>query len=199
MRRFLITLAAVLFCSASSWADGILDVYVAGTFTATQACVSNCTETISISFLFDPASITRAPGLDPNGWIDPSALSITSSGFLGSFSPQLSANGTLLVSWFDSYIPFKNANGDELDIHTGLGPNFFPMGTNTIGVQIYSCGIDCSAEYGSHHTFINPSFETSTVTPIAVPDDTSFLSLALTAFATVALAWRFRRRDTQAA
>ena len=50
------------------------------------------------------------------------------------------------------------------------------MGTNTIGVDIYTLGSRfASSEYGSRHSFINPSFETSTVTPVAVPDE-SFIS-----------------------
>jgi len=195
MRRVLVVLAVLAFCSATTWADGILDVNICGTFTATT---TQATETIALSFLFDPASITPYPY--GNGSIDASTVVMSSAGFLGSFSPDLSANGTLIVGWNESYVPFKNGNGDEIDIATGIGPNFFPVGTNTIGLDIYTCASDCVSAYGSQHPgYILPTSETSTVTPVAVPDETSFLSLGLTSVGAVGLVWHWRRRDSQRA
>ena len=69
MRRVLVVLAVLAFCSATTWADGILDVNICGTFTATS---TQATETIAISFLFDPASITPYPY--GNGSIDASTV-----------------------------------------------------------------------------------------------------------------------------
>jgi hypothetical protein len=55
MRRWLIVFAAVAFCSIPTWADSIeLDVTAFATFTATQPCSSNCTETIGVNFLYLP-------------------------------------------------------------------------------------------------------------------------------------------------
>lgn len=195
MRRFLVVFAVVAFCSRPTWADGILDVNICGTFTATT---TQATETIAISFLFDPTSITPYPY--GNGWIDPNTVVMSSSGFLGSFFPDLSANGTLIVGWNESYVPFKNAMGDEIDISTGIGPNFFPVGTNTIGLDIYTCASDCVSAYGSQHPgYILPTSESSTVTPLAVPDETSFLPLVLTSLGAVGFVWRWYRRDMQRA
>ncbi|MGA7860865.1 MAG: hypothetical protein WCB19_03295 [Thermoplasmata archaeon] len=82
MRTVLIALAVVLLCSASTWADGILDVNISGTFIATQPCSSNCTETVSISFEFDPA---KYPYGNDYGYAVPGTITIGASGFLGSF------------------------------------------------------------------------------------------------------------------
>jgi hypothetical protein len=79
LARVLIVLATLVVCSASTWADSIeLDVSAWATFTATQPCSFNCTETIGMDFLYDPPTSFGAGGEIVLG-----TLSISSSGFLG--------------------------------------------------------------------------------------------------------------------
>jgi hypothetical protein len=55
----------------------------------------------------------------------------------------------------------------------------------------------CDSAYGPDVTHPNPTIESSVVTRVAVPDGTSFLWLCLSAFASIGLVWRWRRRPEQ--
>ena len=57
MRRSLIVLAVVAFCTAPTWADSAeLDVNAWATFSApSSTCHSNCSEKIDVSFLYRDA------------------------------------------------------------------------------------------------------------------------------------------------
>ena len=85
MRRFLIALAIVAVFSTAGWADEILDVNISGTFVATQLCSSNCTETVAISFEFDPGAYPRPAS---PGYAVPGTMEISSFGFLDTFSSE---------------------------------------------------------------------------------------------------------------
>jgi hypothetical protein len=62
MRRLLIVLGVVAFCSVPTWAKSIdYDVNAWATYTATQPCSSNCTETIAVNFLYNPHSPNLYP------------------------------------------------------------------------------------------------------------------------------------------
>jgi len=197
MSRFVIALAMLAFFSVSVWADGILDVNISGTFIATQPCSSNCTETVSISFLFDPAKYSYA---DVYGYAVPGTTSIWASGFLGSFDSlsYRGSNGYINLSM--GYTPFLDTGGDELDIRFSVNPPFFPVGVDTIRMEFY--GIHTNPAYldaFGPNCCVDPAYYTSTVTPVAVPDETSFLSLALTSIGAVGLACRRRRRHAAGA
>lgn len=193
MRRLSIVLAAVAFCTAPTWADSIeLNVNAWATITVLQpGCSSNCTETIGVSFLYNTPSITYSAGQ-----IVPGSLEVSSSGFLGSFSGS--------GYWYGAnYSPLLNSFGDEIDLYpenTGLSNGIQP-GINTVGFLIYSCQSQlCENTFGATWIIdyssgpINPYTITqaSIAVPVAVPDGTSFLSLALTSMGAVGMAWRWR-------
>ena len=95
---------------------------------------------------------------------------------------------------------FFDFKGDEIDLDFG-GFKIKP-GTDTLSFYMWSCLSEtCGSDYGQKWIGLDSAGETSTqgsiVRAVAVPDETSFLSLGLTAFATMGLAWRWRRRDAQ--
>jgi hypothetical protein len=199
VRRLLIAFAVVLFCSSSIWADSILDVNISGTFIATQPCSSNCTENIGINFQFD---LTNYPYGSNYGYAVPGTTSVWASGFLGSFDSlsYQGSNGYINLSM--GYMPFLDPGGDELDIRFSVNPPAFPVGVDTISMEFW--GTHSNPAYidafgSSNNCCVQPTYYTSTVTPVAVPDETSFLSLSLTALGAVGLVWRWRRRDSQRA
>lgn len=201
MRRLLVVLAVVAFCAAPSWADSIeLDVVAWATFTATQPCFSDCTETIATSFKYVPP-ILAMPGsqVSPtNGEIVPGSLVVASSGFLGSsFSAaSLTCNGNCL--------PFLSSLGDEIDLDVPNMPGLSGIqpGINTVDLFLYGCQSEaCDEAFGE--TWINdgpgqPSRQGSRVTAVVVSDETPFVWLALTAFGTIGLGWRWRRKESSA-
>jgi hypothetical protein len=189
MRRLLIASAVVTFCFASSWADSILDVNASATFTATKSCSSNCTETISTSFQYLQPSI-----LDPFGEIVAGTLDVSSSGFLGSFSKRGAG------SFY--YVPFLNSLGDEIDLDI---PGFkgIKAGVNTVDFYLFSCqSLACDNAFGERWIAVgpgSPTSQSSRATAVAVPDETSFLSLMLTALGAMSLVWRWRRTEASEA
>lgn len=204
MRRLLIVLSVLIFCSASSWADSIemVDVVAWATFTATQPCSSNCTETLGLSFQYIEPAVFYQNGqlIDyPNGEIVPGSLEVGSSGFLGSFY-----GGPL----FEGFIPFWNSvplsASDEIDLDIPGGRNEIQTGVNTLALYVWACRsqacISAYGESGMGPDFIrDPTSESTVVTAVAVPDGTSLLSLGLTAFGAIGLAWRWRRKESSAA
>ncbi|MGA9507236.1 MAG: hypothetical protein WBV55_01185 [Candidatus Sulfotelmatobacter sp.] len=192
MRRLLIVIAVLAFCSALTWADTIeLDVNAWATFTATQPCSSNCTETIGVNFLVDLPN-------HGNTQLVPNSVSVSSSGFLGSFSSPYCTSCSPILG---DYIAFYNNGifGDEIDLM--FAGFVIPPGINTLSFDLFTCvSSACQAAYGSNYPYAlhpNPTIESSVVTAVAVPDGTSFLSLALSAFGTVGLGWLWRRRAAQ--
>jgi hypothetical protein len=186
MRRFLIAFAAVVFCAASSWADSILVVTASATFTATQNCSSNCLETIDMSFQYVPPSINNLAGE-----IVPGTLNVTSSGFLGSFT-----GGSLNLI----YVPSFNSLGDEIDLNIP-GNQGIQVGVNTLSFYLWSCQSQaCDNAFGETWAGLGPGDPTSgssTVTPVAVPDGSSFTSLTLAALGAFGVASRWRRKDAR--
>lgn len=195
MRRLLIVLGVVALCSVA-WADSVeYDVNAWATFTA---AATGATETIGVNFLYLPnyAGGTMVPG----------SLDVSSSGFMGTFSPYSNCS---TCGFYGYYMGLFNHQGDEIDLDWNsnqiTGDAILP-GTNTVDFDQWSCqSAACvSAEGGS---WIGPDgggvgpfggvSEGSKVTAVAVPDGTSFLWLSLSAFASVGLAWRWRRRPEQ--
>ena len=206
MRRLLVVLATLVVCSAPTWADSIeLDVNAWATFTATQPCSSNCTETIATNFLYMPPSDFAA---DPNseasftGQIVPGSMNVSSSGFLGSFSTPL---GDPISG--QGYIPFFNKATfplDEIDLQVPLAAEFdgvdgIQPGVNTVGFDLFYCLSQvCQAAFGTQQLHPGPSSESSVVTRVAVPDGTPFFPLCLSSFGAFGLVWRWRRREVRA-
>lgn len=196
MRRLLILFGVVALCSAPTWADSIeLEVNAWATFTApASSCLSNCTETIGVSFLYDTPSL-----LYESGQIVPGTLDISSSGFLGSFSTYCPT----CSSFYGYYMGFFNSLGDEIDLDWNYSSTGIQPGINTVDFYLWSCqSQSCDDAYGETWIGLNsagePSKDASIVTR-AVPDETSFLSLSLTALGAVGLAWRWRRREAREA
>lgn len=191
MFKRLLVLIAVLACSsAPSWADSIeLDVNAWGTYTATQPCSSNCTETIAMSFLYDTPSVDY-----PEGEMVPGSFQMSSSGFLGTFS------GPSNQRWMGDYMPSFNGLGDEIDLYSFAANEFsIAPGVNTVGFFIYSCQSEiCANAFGQTWTADGPGFtsdESSIVTPVQVPDGDSVPWLMVTALGAIGLVWRWRRTD----
>lgn len=193
MRRFLVLFAFIAFCTVPTWADSIeLDVNAWATFTApSSTCLSNCTETIGVNFLYDAPSVAY-----PEGQLVPGTLDISSSGFLGSFSTFCSGCG-----FYGYYMGFFNFNGDEIDLDWNYSSSGIQPGINTVDFYMWSCQsaacVNAEGESWIGEGPGNPTIGESIVTPVAVPDSTSFLSLTLTAFGTLGLAWLWRRRTAQ--
>lgn len=193
MRRLLIFLAAIAFFSAPSWADSIdLNVNAWVIISASSStCFSNCTETLAVNFLYAPPSIQYE-----SGEIVPGSMSISSSGFLGTFSA-----GPV----FSGYIPFWDAGReDEIDLDWSFNQGLaIQPGTNTLFFNFWSCeSVACGTALGGTWP-TNPDGlpagitggivgDYSIVTPVAVPDGTSFLSLAVATLAAFGIGWRWR-------
>jgi hypothetical protein len=191
MRRLLIVFAVVAFCSAPIWADSIeLNVNAWATFTATQPCSSNCTETIGVNFLVEVPNLTNY--LDAQ--LVPNSLSVSSSGFLGSFSSPYCTSCYVTLG---DYIAFYNGGiyGDEIDLM--FAGFVIPPGINTVKFDLFTCvSSACQAAYGSAEGLhVYTTSQSSVVTRVAVPDGTPFLPLSLSAFGAFALVWRWRRRE----
>jgi hypothetical protein len=192
VRRSLIVLVVVAFCTAPVWADSIeLDVNAWATFSApSSTCHSNCSEKIDVSFLYEPPSVQY-----PVGALVPGTLDVSASGSLGSFSTSCAGCG-----FYGYYMGFFNFKGDEIDLDFG-GFKIQP-GTDTLSFYMWSCESQvCGSDYGQKWTGLDSAGETftqgSSAKAVAVPDETSFLSLGLTAFGTIGLGWRWRKRDAQ--
>ena len=193
MRRLLVVLAILAFCSAPTWADSILpqntelDVNAWSTFTDP----AGATETIGVSFLYLTPSIQYEYGR-----IVPGSLDVGSSGFLGTFSPGSSV--------YYGYLPFYDAgrNGDEIDLDWSISnTGGIEPGINTASFYIWTCQTQaCDNAYGQTWTGPfgfgeEPSSSGSTVTVVGVPDGDSVLWLMVTALGAVGLVWRWRRTD----
>ncbi|MGA9508904.1 MAG: hypothetical protein WBV55_09815 [Candidatus Sulfotelmatobacter sp.] len=192
MRRSLMVLVVVAFCTAPTWADSVeLDVNAWATFSApSSTCHSNCTERIDVSFLYQTPSI-----VNPLGALVPGTLDVIASGSLGSFSTLCTG-----CRFFGSSMGLFDLKGDEINLDFG-GVKIRP-GTDTLSFYMFSClSQTCGSDYGQKwiglDRFGEPSTQGSIVAAVAVPDETSFLSLGLTAFGTIGLAWCWRRRDAQ--
>lgn len=116
MRSFVVAIVFLTFGSALAWTDTVYTVNMWASFTATQPCISNCTENLSASFQYYKDQVELVPG----------SFSMTSSGFMGSFDTVGSFH-----SW---YIPTFNGSGDELDLlFSVVNPQFEPE------MGLYAC------------------------------------------------------------
>jgi hypothetical protein len=193
MRRFLIVLGVVALCTAPTWADSVeLDVNAWATFTS---AATKQTDTIAVNFLYIPDNL----GI---GSMVPGSLTLSNSGFLGTFN-----NNCAPCS--DYYVGFFSALGDEIDLDwtpTPSGGFSIQPGINTVSFYMWGCqsadcvSADCVNAEGT--SWIgegpgSPTKESSVVTAVAIADGDSFLWLSLAALASVGLVWRWRRRPEQ--
>jgi len=91
--------------------------------------------------------------------------------------------------------------GDEIDRNLQGGGNELQTGVNTLSFWLWGCQSSaCNNAYGQTWIGIDgpgsPTSEASIVTAVAMPDETSFLSLVLAAFAAGGLGWRRRRKGS---
>ena len=183
LRTFIVLLA---FGSTFMWADEIYSVSIWSNFTATQPCVTNCTETIEASFQYD---WDPQPGTSPTAWaqVVPGTLSVSGNGFLGSVTASCCEviNG--------SYISLLDVGGDEIDLN-GIG--YEVTGSNIAYMQLWSCRSQaCISAYDppSYQEvggfYMNQTYGSSVIS--RVPEPTS---LALLLIPAIGLAgWRRKR------
>jgi hypothetical protein len=203
MRRFLIVLAVIALCSAPTWADSI--EYDVNSVTTITAPCRGCVENIAVSFLWNGAFNINSPGGVPNEIIAGS-LNVTSSGFLGTFSPLgPQGNNIFYLGLFD------NLTGptDEVDLNYGWLFSGIAPGDNAPGDSLapnfYACQTAaCTAAYGTSWEG-GPSFssgiliQTATiVSPVTVPDGDEAIFLSLGSLGAVGLAWGWRRKESSA-
>ena len=193
MRALRTVVALLVFGSVVCWADTIYTVNIWSVFTATQPCVSNCTEIIDATFKYD-MPVNGYNGYP--GYIVPGSFSITSAGFMG----DLWSNGVLHDYWIGLY----SAGYDEVDILVGpvLSNGVYTGGGVAAGMKIYSCySAGCAAAYDvppppppppqtGEALWIPPSFQFETVT---APEPTS---LAMLLIPIGVLGWRKRHRTS---
>ena len=177
MHRVLILLLA--FLPALCHADTInYQINVTGNWTETNpACVSNCTETINMSYEFElnqDVFNLNSPNADILGWIVESTLKVNSSGFLGSFSPSVFAPSLWTV--YDNALglsqgyPIYNSQRDEVDL---ANPAPGLLNTSPTTLLLYNCPYsnDCVDAYpGVDPEYILANNTTATVVPVPAGD-----------------------------
>jgi len=132
MRSLRIIIAIAAFSSLYASADQIYQVNILSGFTATQPCVSNCTEIVTASFQYD-----WHPDLNtsPSEWanIVPGTLWVNGAGLLGSVT------GSCCYVPDGYYISLLDAGNDEIDL------NFSPSGAY---MDLWSCrSSSCQASF----------------------------------------------------
>jgi hypothetical protein len=133
MRRLLIVLALVAFSSAPTLADSIeLDENARATFTASQRCTFNCTETISVNFIYVPPPTLNVTPEDFLVTVVPATIDGDSSDFLGPFSTIY--DGGVVNS--QGYVGFSGSSGGEVDLNI-LSNNGFQPGINTADFDLF--------------------------------------------------------------
>jgi hypothetical protein len=182
------------FFSASTRADGILDVSAWVTFSATTQpyCSATCAETIKTNFDYFPVSEEHSLG-----GIVPGTMHVSASGFLGQFSDG---------SFGGDFIAFPDSGGDEMNILIPFGSPLLPQGiqpgVNTVNFFLWACQSQaCGNAYGE--TWINDEIvgsllpgsytfkQGSVATPISTPEPPTTWLLALgAALFTVVLKWK---------
>ena len=200
MRRVLFTVLVLAFLSALGWADNVdlshpYHVYVSGTWNSHDpSCASNCTETVTLNFVYYPNLLTYPYG----AFFDSGTFQMTSSGFLGAFdgSPFTGSGFRPVYIGADDAWAFRNSSGDEIDLdHNGfIGP--FP-----IRMYIYDCFSDaCRSAFPGNppsSAYIEATQLTATVTPVSDGDDhINWILIVASAFAIFAgghkLSWNVR-------
>ena len=191
MRKLLFVLGVVALCSAPTWADDIYDVNAWAVITAPN---SNLTEKFDVSFLYSNGSPAESDKLFDGAGMVSGSINVTSSGFLGTFSPYCSTCINALG------IPLDAAQDYEaIWVYFENEPLIVP-GINTVGFNFMDCDTAvCTAAYG--RTWVEGDYyvpitqQGSIVTQVNVPDGDSSLLLSLSAFGAFALALRWRRRE----
>jgi hypothetical protein len=132
--RTIFVLLALAFLPVLCKADpiGVTDyqINITATWIETNpACISNCTENMNISYVFEK---NNSPNVQGFGWVDLSTLQESSSGFLGSFVFKGPTSGL----WEDDLMPsadgmpfynsLLNEKGysDEIDLGM-MGPGLY--------------------------------------------------------------------------
>jgi hypothetical protein len=184
MHRVLVLLLTLVFLPVLCRADSIdvvnYQINITSTWIATNpACISNCTETMNLSYVFESNLDVFNPN-SPNrgifGWVEMNTLQESSSGFMGSFIfTRFPASGL----WEDDGqpsadgMPFYNtlnAPTDEIDLGI-MGPGLSGKGGPDLFIS------DCFTEScQSAYPRVNPQAEimanreTSTAVPVPAFD-----------------------------
>jgi hypothetical protein len=193
MHRVLVLLLTLVFLPVLCRADSIdvanYQINISATWIETNpACVSNCTENMNISYVFE-LNTNPNPTSVAFGWVDLSTLKESSSGFLGSFAFTGPTSGL----WEDDLEPsvdaleFHNslsANADEIDLGQ-MGPGLTTVRNGSPDMYIYDCFSEtCLNAYSPPYQYIQANSESSTA--VAVPAGDSVWILLVSA-----IAWTF--------
>lgn len=196
MRGSFVLLLALAFLPTLCLADSINDVTnwqintTATWIEANPACVSNCTETMNLSYEFESNPNPTANGIF--GWVPMDTLQVTAFGFLGAFTPDPYAPAL----WEDDHmpgadsIPFFNADNaqrDEIDVGF-LGPGVSGDWNGGPRVFIYDCfSDDCVAAYSANPYVIADNYivaNSIVSTAVKMPDyDSAWQLLLISAIA----------------
>jgi hypothetical protein len=179
MHRVLVLLLTLVFLPVLCRADSIdvvnYQINISATWIETNpACVSNCTENMNISYVFE-LNTNPNPTSGAFGWVDLSTLKESSSGFLGSFAFTGSTSGL----WEDDLEPsvdaleFHNslsANPDEIDLGQ-MGPGLTNVRNGSPDMYIYDCFSEtCLNAYSPPYQYIQANSESSTAVPVPAGD-----------------------------
>jgi hypothetical protein len=206
MRIFV--LLALAFLPALCHADPIdvtnYQMNITATWIETNpACVSNCTENMNISYVFELNNSFNTGTSEGLGWVEMNTLKESSSGFLGSFSPTTGFPASGL--WEDDGgpsadgLPFYNtllsANGysDEIDLGK-MGPGVVPS-ENYADMYIYDCFSEtCQNAYSGPYEYIRPNTESSTAVQVPAGDTGWELTIASMFFCAAGLWVKHRQQ-----
>lgn len=191
MYRLLFVLGIVTLCSVPTLADSIYDVNAWIILTAPNN--SNLTEKIDVNFLYTNGNPAYSDKLFDGAGMVSGTLNVTSSGFLGTFSPYCSTCINVLSMPLDA-----EQNLEEIDLYVN-GPKI-TSGINTVNFSFMDCETTtCIDDYGrgwvEGEYYPTGIQQGSIVTQVNVPDGDSSLFLSLSAFGAFALACRWRRRE----
>lgn len=193
----LLTLVNLLpFVTMPAYADSVpvasYAIYGTLSVTGNNSCGGPCVETITYSFTLDYFQVTLASfRFAP---MEPCLVDLVSG--LTSTCYQAASVGPVLVSasgplgifgdkgygccWFDGgyYIPFVNAQNDEIDLFLGPGTTYPASGIPTpyaVDSHLYICGSGtCGVDFGNN-VFGTAEF---TATPLGVPEPSTLALLA---------------------
>jgi hypothetical protein len=180
--RTIFVLLALAFLPVLCKADpiGVTDyqINIAATWIETNpACVSNCTENMNISYVFE-LNTNPNPTSGAFGWVDLSTLKESSSGFLGSFAFGGPTSGLYeddlqpSVDALEFHNSLLNNVGyaDEIDLGQ-MGPGLTNVRNGSPDMYIYDCFSEtCLNAYSPPYQYIQANSESSTAVPVPAGD-----------------------------
>jgi hypothetical protein len=197
MYRLLFVLGIVTLWSMPTLAGSINEYKADAWMTITAPNDPSLIEKINVSFLYFNGSPDDSDKLFDGAGIVAGTLKVTSSGFLGTFSPY-DPNGIGVLG-----MPLDAANDYEMiELYPSIYANIpeITPGKNTVGFNFMDCDTAiCTTEYG--RTWVEGNYyptgiqQGSVVTAVNVPDGDSSLLLSFSVLGVFALALRWRRRE----